>query len=220
MVDSFIRTHPDKRKKKIAHSIEIDRKNIKKEDLIHYFDILKEQKLNEIDPSLILNIDESGFGQTDIKKKNTKPVIVPMNIDKSIFFPPERDFTHESVICCITADGDFLKPGLIGLNKSLPIDLFKTTFYNNIYYYYSKIAFINSIIFKYYIFSEIIPYVKKRRSEMENHNARSVLLFDGHLTHVHQEVKQFLSFEGIECIVFPPHSSHITQPLFQSCFVT
>ena len=70
------------------------------------------------------------------------------------------------MICCIIADGDLLKPGLIGLNKSLPIDSFKTTFYNNIYYYYSKTAFINSIIFKEYIFSEIIPYVKKRRSEI------------------------------------------------------
>ena len=82
----FIKTHSYKIKKKISHSIEINRKNIKKEDLIHYFNILKKHKLNEIDSSLILNIDESGFGQTDLKKNNTKPVIVPMNIDKSIFF--------------------------------------------------------------------------------------------------------------------------------------
>ena len=53
---------------------------------------------------------------------------------------------------------------------------------------------------------------------MENNNARSILLFDGHLNYVHQEIKQLLSFEDIECIDFPPHSSHITQPLDQSFF--
>ena len=55
------------------------------------------------------------------------------------------------MINCISCDGGLLKPAIIGINKTLSPDSPNTTHYNNISYYSSKTAFINTQIYQNFI---------------------------------------------------------------------
>jgi len=216
-IDSFLRLNQENILQKRAQSMEEPRKNISEQCILDHFKKLDELRITEIDPSLILNLDETGFGEMSSKKNSSKLVIVTKAHAKNTIYSEKRWGSHISVISCISADGSMLTPGFIGINKNLGADASKTTFYGKIHYYYSKTAFINANIFQDYVSREIIEYVRNRRIELGNNDARSILIVDGHMSHVHESIKAILAQNLIEFYLLPSHTSHIIQPLDQ-CF--
>ena len=60
--------------------------------------MLESIRIDDIDPSLVLNLDETGFGEMEKRKVFTKIAIVPKNIQNTINFVLPRDSSHVSVI--------------------------------------------------------------------------------------------------------------------------
>ena len=150
-------------------------------------------------------------------KNSSKLVIVTKKHEKNTIFSENRWGSHVSVISCISADGAMLVHGFIDMNKNLGADASNTTFYGNIHYYHSKTAFINTKIFQDYVEREIVEYVRNRRNEIGNNDARSILIVDGHLSHAQEGIKAILAQHLIEFYILPSHTSHMIQPLDQ-CF--
>jgi len=216
-IDGLILRNSDRIKKIRARPMQEDRINVNESCVRDWFDLLSHINIMDIDPSLIINLDETGFGSSESSNIPYKKVITPSTVSKEVFFSVPRESKHISLICSITACGEALKPGIIGYNKNLSADSEKTTHFNNILYYYSKTAFINSMIYHDYLEKVIFPYVKERRIEIGNLNARSVLIIDGHLSHVKESIKTLCAMHNIDYLIIPPHSSHIIQPL-DLCF--
>ena len=217
-VESFIEQNNERIKKVKASPMEELRYQVGIETVIEWFDLLKEKKLCDIEPGLIINIDETGFGSSNTKNLVKKTVIVPENINRSVFYQIPRQKKHISAILSITADGSMLKPGIIGINKNLPLDANRTTFYNNIYYYSSEKAFISKKIFGDYINCEVIPYIENERRRIGKLDARAIILVDGHLSHHDELLEAIFAEKNIFYAFIPPHSSHILQPLDRCLF--
>ena len=216
-VDGFIQQNSEFINKDKACPIEDKRGNVTKQEIQQWFSLLRENKVNECDPSLILNLDEIGFGISDVTNIKYKKVIVPSNIKKTIFFSMRRETNHVSMINCICANGELLKPGIIGSNKNLSADSEKTTHYGNILYYQSKSAFICADIYVDYLQKVVFPYINERRAEINKPDLRAIIIADGHKSHVSELAKALCASNNIEYLVIPPHSSHVLQPL-DLCF--
>jgi len=121
------------------------------------------------------------------------------------------------MINCISCDGGLLKPAFICINNNLCPDSQKTNHYNNISYYHSKTAFINTMIYLNFIEVTLIPSIEKTRQEIPKLNELATLIADDHLSHVTEMIKSIFSINIIILFVIPPHTSHILQPL-DLCF--
>ena len=217
-VESFIEQNNEKIKKAKASPMEELRCQVELKTVIEWFDLLKENQISDIAPGLIINIDETGFGSSYTKNLVRKTVIIPENINSHIFYQIPRQKRHISAILAITADGSMLKPGIIGINKNLPPDANRTTFYNNINYYCSQKAFISKKIFGDYIKCEVIPYIENERRRIEKMDARAIILVDGHLSHHDELLESIFAEKNIYYAFIPPHTSHILQPLDRCLF--
>ena len=216
-VDGFLSQNSMRIRKAKARPIEEERNKVSRDIINEWFNELVENGIEKIPPSLIFNIDEIGFGSSDSQKSHYKKVIVPTDIETEVIYSTPRESNHITMINCISCDGGLLKPAFIGINKNLCPDSQKTTHYNNISYYHSKTAFINTMIYQNFIEETLIPYIEKTRQEMAKPNELAALIVDGHLSHVTEMIKSICAINNIILFVIPPHTSHILQPL-DLCF--
>ena len=172
---------------------------ISKEQILSFFQVLS-TKIGTYSPSVIYNIDETGFSkQTDIQA----PVIAPSGSK-----PMTRDiFTNDHVtsVHCISAAGQNMSP-LIIFSKRVPRSL-QGEEPRGWLYRSTNSGFINSEIFIDWF--NLIFLKEKPKDE------KSLLIMDAHSTHVSLPFFELAVQHNVEVVTLPSKSSHILQPLDQ-----
>ena len=217
-IDSFLSRNCSPIKQKVVKPIEEERFEVKEGVIEEWFDFLATMNATSIHPSLMLNLDEIGFGSSTMKMAQKKVVIRSTDAPEEPYYKVERTSNHVSAICTIAANGDVLKSTFIGSNLNLKEDASQCTFYNRVIYRHSKNAFITNEIYKDYIGNVIIPYVEERRKSLQKDKHKAMLIVDGHKSHFSEDILAILTYHNIEYVSIPPHSSHLLQPLGRHFF--
>lgn len=156
------------------------------------------------EPRQIYNCHETSF------QLGRKRVNIPKSASLgSKPVPGSRD--HISVLACFSAAGEDIPPFII-YSKAYPGGVsYKTQGPTNALYGWSDSGCINSDLFKKWFLKHFLTHAPKERPLL--------LIFDGHKSPVNLEVVETARKENIILLCFPPHCSHILQPLDAALFV-
>ena len=174
--------------------------------------------LEKVQPSLILNVDETGFGASKSGRIKPQKVIIPKSYVGTPRFLEGEEKRFVSCIAATTASGRLLAPGLIATRKNDAEDAQKCSFYHHCRRYFSEKAFVPTAIFGDYIKSIAVPYVNSVREMTKEPDSSAVLLCDGHKGQYSPLLAALCAENRISLYVIPPHTSHILQPLDQDIF--
>jgi hypothetical protein len=166
---------------------------------------------------LVFNLDEAGCG--DYEDRSDFQTIVPKRFaTKVIHYPVERKFGHSTILACIAASGDSLTP-LIIAPPADDAQIWALGYRPNEDFSirHAKQCYVTKEIFLEYINDIFIPYVSNLHSMEEYAHETAILLMDNLSSHCTPDVLQLLAQHRILAITFPPHTSHLFQPL-DLCF--
>ena len=200
-----------------ATSLDAARYEVTCEMIIDHFQVLQAMGLNEIDPRLVVNIDETGFGQSKSGRSRLQKVIVPKSFVGSPVYREEEEKRYVSCIAATTLWGTLLRPALISNRQQEAADACRCSFFADCARYHSTTAFVSRDIFLHYMRTVIMQYIECVRREI-GEDKQCVILFDGHKGHFGELLNAFCAEHGIALIVLPPHSSHLLQPLDRVIF--
>lgn len=79
----------------------------------------------------------------------------------------------------------------------------------------SKSGWSNSDIFKNYLTKHFLIHTGIKEG---NNETPSLVLYDGHKSHVNMTLKEWAEKRNITLFVLPPHTSHLTQPVDVAVF--
>ena len=200
-----------------ASGLDPQRYEVTPETIHEHFEVLHSLEIESIDPRLIINIDETGFGQSLSGRSKPQKVIVPVSFTGSPVYRAGEEKRYVSCISATTLAGDLLRPGLICNRKQEADDASKCSFFNACARYHSATAFISTDIFLHYMRTVVLDYVLRQRETL-GHESRCLIIFDGHKGHLSPLMNALCAEEQICLVVLPPHSSHLLQPLDQLIF--
>ena len=153
-------------------------------------------------PTQIWNVDESG-----ISLDHNPPKVLAAK-GSSVFSITSGRSSTTTVISAGSALGETIPPYIIykgqRLNKYLTTGGLEGTEYR-----VSPSGWSNSTLFLDFFQNHFLHHVKVRPA---------ILLYDGHSTHVTQDVTEAARQENVHLFVLPPHSSHCLQPLDVAVF--
>ena len=182
-----------------------------------YFECLNAIDLEAVDPRLIINVDETGFGQSLSGRSKPQKVIVPASFAGSPVYKSKEEKRYVSCIAATTLSGRLLTPGLVSVRQQEAADATKCSFYSHCVRYHSATAFVSTDIFHHYMRHVILDYVETIRTAI-GEKRRCVIIFDGHKGHLSSLLNSLCAEQNIQIVVLPPHSSHLLQPLDQFIF--
>ncbi|XP_041379546.1 uncharacterized protein LOC121392379 [Gigantopelta aegis] len=178
------------------------------ESITKYFDEL-ETILEKYDlkssPEKIYNVDEKGISMT-----HAPPYVVGSTDEVPIEISPERSSTV-TMIGCGNALGQQIPPYFIFPGARMRQELLEgaTIGTNGTV---SKSGWSNSDIFQTWLADHFAKYAKVGGDK------KTLLLYDGHRSHISPYLVDFAVRNGIILFVLPPHTSHILQPMDVGCF--
>jgi transposase len=217
-VDRFLENYSETFIQTDAIPMEEKRADITSEQLKqHLLDL--EDFISETDPNLLFNCDESGLD--NFKTGFTKKVIVTKQVNKKkSYFRQKREDGHITFLCSICSSGEFIKPLIIITRKTMDEDLKNFGFPNSKMglICQSESGFINKDLFMLWLTDILIPYVQKKRIELQLGFSNAGLILDGCLAHDDQDILDKANENLIFFYFLPAHSSHITQPCDQLIF--
>lgn len=199
-------------------SLEESRASVKKSSLELYFDNLNRIKNLEIDPSLFLNMDETGCSGKPDKHIKGKCIV---HSDSSVIphMAEIDDYKQVSIAATITLQGTMLKPLLIIPRKRYHKELSSLDIYDDLEYIHSDSGYMNHEIMIHYITTILAPYIVNQRKRIGENSSPCVLIMDNLKSHYTQEVRNvFDNINDLHIIFLPPHTSHFLQPLDLSFF--
>lgn len=161
--------------------------------------VLQEHK---IEPSRLWNVDESGF--STVPYKHSKIYATKGCKQVGILTSAERG-QHLTVVCYMSAMGNFIPPDMIFLRKNMKNELMDDAPTGSVGFLNETGWMTGDIFIKW-------PkhFVKPTKPTKED----KVLLFlDGHGTHKGLEVLSYSKGNGIILFCFPAHYTHRVQPL-------
>ena len=185
--------------------------------IYQHFECLNSLELQTVDPRLVINVDETGFGQSVSGRAKPQKVIVPKLFDGSPVYRVREEKRYVSCIAATTLSGQLLTPGLVSVRQQEAEDAVKCSFYSHCARYHSATAFVSTAIFQHYMRHVILDYVQKIRA-LIGEDKRCVIIFDGHKGHLSELLCALCAQQNIQIVVLPPHSSHLLQPLDQHIF--
>ena len=200
-----------------ATSLDPSRYEVTPEMILNHFQTLQDIQLDTIDPRLVINIDETGFGQSKSGRSRLQKVIVPKSFVGTPVYREEEEKRYVSCIASTTLSGMLLTPGLICSRQQEAADAVRCYFYADCVRYHSTTAFVSREIFFNYMRTVIIPYIEQVRSVIGK-DKQCLIMFDGHKGHFGELLNAFCAQHGIVLVVLPPHSSHLLQPLDRVIF--
>ena len=192
---------------KQAYGMEQKRFEVERERLGRHFELLKHLGIEKVHPSLILNVDETGFGASKSGRIKPQKVILPKSFTGTPRFLEGEEKRFVSCIATTTASGLLLAPGLIASRKYDAQDAEKCSFYHHRRRYFSEKAFVPTDIFGDYIKSVVIPYIASMRELLKVPDAPAVLLCDGHKSHILQPFAPRITYHCMWFIRTHPTSS-------------
>ncbi len=201
-----------------AVSIDDDRFNASSEVIVERFKHLRALQIDRIDPRLIFNIDETGFGSSKRDKSGNYKVIVPSGFIGSPVTRERHESHFVSAIACISAAGEVLRPGLITKRLTDHPDGEGMSYISSVNRYQSEKAFISRKIFGDYLRQVVFETIVNVRLLCKDPDRRAIIFFDGHKSHLIDELNAFAAHRNIIVYCLPPHSSHLIQSLDQGFF--
>lgn len=188
-----------------AKPIERSRWLAKKEDVIKEWFSQFERLLREegVDQANVWNMDETGF---QIAQPGSIHVLVPKRNRKKVEIAAQG--TRENVTCveAVSAMGEFIPPYLIFRGAAIMFYWARANLPDDWALATSKKGFITSDLAKLWL-GHFLEHTKKRRGR------RTVLLIDGHMSHLTVDFARQCEANGIILFRFPPHLTHLMQPL-------
>jgi hypothetical protein len=118
----------------------------------------------------------------------------------------------------ISAGGDVLRPGLITERESDNSDANLCPFYAGCCRYCSPKGFVSRSIFTSYFRDVVFPYIYQQREQLGNSSFRAFIIYDGHKSHLSDELFAAAAENGVTLFMLPPHSSHLLQALDKGFF--
>ena len=188
---------------RVASVVDGGRANMAKWSIIEqYFSLLGEQILgNRITSEGIFNIDETGFGEGQYRSR-AKSVCSKGKKHPYIRHSQTRD--HTSVLLCASADGTLMPPFIIFQNAIPHLSSSSLTVPKSLYAS-TETGYINSKLYIDFIHKVFIPHLPSQRPV--------ILLQDNLSAHMSLELIKTCIDHQIILLNFPPHTTHILQPL-------
>mgnify|MGYP001134751241 FL=1 len=203
---------------RVTQALDYERGDLKEEDLQNYFKILKDLLIEKINPKLIINLDETGFGGSKSVKKRGKKVLVRKNYKGNCFYQADKQVNLISALVAVTAFGEMIPPCCIVQRGSEHPDSAKCPFYNKMKVYATPNSFITRSVFENYLNEYVFNYIEKVRDEIGDENAPAIIIYDGHKSHLSHILFAKCAEKNINVVIIPPHSSHLVQTLDQGIF--
>ena len=168
-----------------------------------------ENYIKNIPGEFIFNVDESGCSEW-IDTQAIK-VLVPSDFsNSSIKIPKDRNSKRASLVGCISADGEALKPMLIIPRKTIESELALYGYNSNVVSYaYQEYSFMISKIFEQWANEIFFPYVNEKRKKF-NYNGESLIILDGLGAHDSIGFIEGCERYNNEILTLVPHSSDQT----------
>ena len=158
-------------------------------------------------PHLIYNLDETG-----LQPNHTPPnVIAPSNSKPQSITSPRS--TTVTLLGCINAIGNSLPPFFVFKGKRYNPDLMKGATAGSVGVM-SDSGWSNSTNFQQYLQDHFLRF-KQSDPDPAQH---TLLLYDGHASHVSASLIDWAKDNRIVLFVLPPHTSHLLQPLDVAVF--
>lgn len=200
-IDSFLKRNSKDLSKRLGQNIKRSRAAISKDIVNNYFNEL-EETLKDVDPSMIVNYDETNM--TD--DPGRKQVIVRRGSRH-----PERivDFSKSStsVMFSGSASGTLLPP-YITYKAAHLYDSWTENGPAGTVYNRSKCGWFTLEIFEDWFQRVALPYFKQFGSD-----AKKVLIGDNLSSHISAHIIEECNKNKIKFVLLPPNSTHYTQPL-------
>ena len=197
----------------LAQPLEEERFLLTNDMIEQHFRNLHELNVQDIDPDLIINIDESGFGASRAHRMKPVKVIVFNDNETRPCVACETQRVFVSAIAAITASGEALKPALIVRRATLDRDFDTLPVGKDVVVYQTEKAFVTHHVFTHYIREVLLPYIERQRAAKGREDAKALLLFDGHASHLDVMLRAVCASHNVEILCLPPHSSHLLQLL-------
>ncbi|KAI4468140.1 hypothetical protein MML48_2g00013261 [Holotrichia oblita] len=196
---------------KIPQNVEYARKKAMDPFTIHnYFSLLKDQLDNlalHNKPSQIWNLDETSLSIDPRRSKVVGEIGKPSS--RTISTPGKENTT---VLALCNAEGKKAPPLIIFKGRHLwdkwiaPAE----SSYPGIAYAATKKGWIEGEVFRNYLMKTVIPAL--------GHERPTLIVYDHNSTHLDPTIIEAAIKENITIIKFPPHASHLLQPLDLSVF--
>ena len=200
-----------------ASALEPARYDVTSDVIRQHFDTLDRLRIQDFDPRLVINIDETGFGQSKSGRSKPQKVIVPVSFQGSPIYKEQEEKRYVSCIAATTLSGTLLTPALISNRQQEAGDAEKCSFFGKCARYHSTTAFVSRDIFMRYMRTVVLPYIQSVRQELSEVRP-ALILFDGHKGHFSDLLAAACAENQIHLVVLPPHSSHLVQPLDRFIF--
>jgi len=168
---------------------------------------MAEAKPKDVNPALLFNMDETMLDSTPKRIR----VIVPGESQPIRLNSNESEGLHITLVFCIAADGEHMKPALILPLREFPLGL--AEFAGNFHWAGQSAGWITAEIFKNWVIDAFIPHVNVRRAVLNCQNERALLMVDSHESRRCIDALRALRDANIDVFTFPSHTSHILQPL-------
>jgi hypothetical protein len=159
------------------------------------------------EPGLMFNMDETMLDSTPRKIR----VIVPKDSTPLRINSNESEGLHITLVFCVAADGEHLKPALILPLKEFPLSCADIA--DRFHWAGQSAGWMTAEIFKNWVMKAFIPHVNARRVALNRPNERALLILDSHESRRCPEALEVLSDANIDVFTLPSHTSHILQPL-------
>ena len=178
-----------------------------RECIDNYFDVL-EQTLNDsglIDhPSLIFNMDESGFplDPKPLKTIHKRGVKNPMTVSSG-------SKAQITVVACVSASGQCIPPLIVWKRKSMITEMAHGELPGTRYGFTEK-GWMTGKLFDSWFKKHFIRYAPASRPLL--------LLLDGHSSHYSPSTLKLAADSGVIIFTLPPNTTHLTQPLDKGVF--
>ena len=164
--------------------------------------------LSSYDPSMILNMDETG-----LCTNNKFKVVVPTGCHPVVPGGKQKD-VHLTGVVTVSGTGKVFTPVVILPSlQSLPDELRDFESNGNVHFFRSKSGWMTRELFELYCvnlaheithFRQILPPEKRGN--------RFLLIVDGHSSRKSSKAIAYLQQYGIDLLTLPGHSTHVLQP--------
>lgn len=157
-------------------------------------------------PQLIFNMDETMLDSSGYKVK----VLVRSGARRP-FVENEAKFQHITMILCISASGNYVRPCVIFplVHEPYLLDSVRSFFHIS----GQQNGFIINEIWHEWVQKTFIPHVIEMRKVLGMPDQKALLLVDSHSTRKYEPTKKLFEQHNIFVKILPAHSSTILQPL-------
>src|SRR3989338_1824761 len=172
-----------------------------------------------VDPRLVGNLDESMCSAVDKHIRIIGCALSKVARRKGM----ESQKPHISILPIVTAAGEFLTALIVegSANKNrIPHVPSNYNQSENQKFHYGATAsgFIEMDLFELFMMNTVVRAINKMREREGLTGQKFFLFLDGHASHHSMKVTDFLLDQNIIVMFFPPHTSHILQPLDRGVF--